>query len=210
MTITCNQLDGLLYEGDAASIAAAEAHARECRACSDALEAWNDITATAPGLRHSWESDLLVPRALKAMHSAHPARGRTRLLQVAAALLLTISLGVSAAWIVLARSNDAEFDRAILRISAVEEVERAERAHLEAIQQLEAAAAPKLRDAESPLMISYSEKLTLLDEAIAECEMAIERNRQNAFLRRQLLTMLTDKRTTLQDVVREDTNVPAN
>lgn len=191
-------------------MALAGAHASECLPCRAALDAWNDITATAPSLQHAWESDLLLPRILRAIRAEHGATGRVRLWQVAAALLLAVSLGASALWMLSVRTREAEFDRAILRISAVEEVERAEQAHLAAIRQLETAAAPRLSEAESSLMISYSEKLMLLDEAIAECETAIERNRQNAHLRRQLLSMLTEKRTTLQDVMREDTNVQAN
>ena len=47
----------------------------------------------------------------------------------------------------------------------------------------------------------------LLDDAIAECQTNIDRNRQNAHLRRQLLTMYSEKQQTLQDVLREDSDV---
>ncbi len=47
----------------------------------------------------------------------------------------------------------------------------------------------------------------LLDEAIAECQSNIDQNRQNAHLRKQLLSMYSDKQQTLQDVLREDSHV---
>jgi len=68
-------------------------------------------------------------------------------------------------------------------------------------------AEPRLEDAQTPLMVSYKEKLMLLDEAIAECQANIDRNQQNAHLRKQLLAMYTDKQQTLTDVLREDNDV---
>jgi hypothetical protein len=86
-------------------------------------------------------------------------------------------------------------------------VERAERAHVAAIDKLENLAETKLDDPESPLMISYKEKLMLLDDAIDECQANIDQNRQNAHLRKQLLAMYMEKQQTLHDVLREDSHV---
>ena len=47
----------------------------------------------------------------------------------------------------------------------------------------------------------------MLDDAIAECQTAIDKNRQNAYLRTQLLTMYSEKQRTLQDVLREGTTM---
>jgi len=106
------------------------------------------------------------------------------------------------AWRVQRRS---EFDDHILRAAAVEDVERAQQAHLAAIDKLERVAGPKLDDA-SPLLVSYKEKLMLLDDAIAECQSHIDHNRQNAQLRRQLLAIYGEKQQTLQNVLREETH----
>jgi hypothetical protein len=46
----------------------------------------------------------------------------------------------------------------------------------------------------------------LLDDAIAECETVIQKNRNNAHLRKQLLTMYSEKQRTLQDVLREESH----
>ena len=94
-----------------------------------------------------------------------------------------------------------------MRTVAVDEVVKAEQAHLQAIDHLEKVAQPKLDDASTPLMVSYREKLMLLDDAIKECQTNIERNRQNAHLRRQLLAIYSEKQRTLQDVLREDNHV---
>jgi hypothetical protein len=210
MTTTCERLDALLLEGDEASMMLARTHAAECAACAPSVEAWDSISSTASGMKESWTNDTFLPRALKAIERDRRPAAPNRFWQIAAILLFTITLGGTVVWVLSTRAREAEFDRAILRISAIQEVERTERAHLAAIAQLERVAQPKLQDTSSPLMVSYNEKLMLLDDAIAECEKAIEHNQQNAHLRRQLLSMLDDKRATLHDVLREDTHVPSN
>jgi hypothetical protein len=52
--------------------------------------------------------------------------------------------------------------------------------------------------------MSYREKLLLLDSAIAECRDRIDRNRFNARLRRELLSLYQEKQLTLQQVMKED------
>jgi hypothetical protein len=54
--------------------------------------------------------------------------------------------------------------------------------------------------------MSYREKLTLLDTAIAECRAQVERNRHNAHLRRELLDIYAEKQRTLQQVLQEEKN----
>ena len=98
------------------------------------------------------------------------------------------------------------FDEAILRQSAMQKVDDAELAHVSAIAELEKMAEPKLDEAASPLMVSYKEKLVVLDDAIAECQANIDHNRQNAQLRKQLLAIYSEKQRTLQDGLREETH----
>ena len=81
----------------------------------------------------------------------------------------------------------------------------AEQAHIAAINHLEAVTSSRLEQPSTPLLVSYKEKLMMLDDAIAECQNAIDHNRQNAYLRAQLLTMYSEKQRTLQDVLREET-----
>jgi hypothetical protein len=207
MTIRCEQIDDLLLEGDPLALETAAQHARNCPACMETLTAWNEISETAASMKTTWENDLLWPRIERAIKQETKRSSPWQMWRVAAVVLLTFGIAASA-WFV-SRSKARDYDEAILRSSAMDEVERAENAHIAAIEQLERVAEKKLDEAETPLMASYREKLLLLDDAIAQCETQIEQNRQNAHLRKQLLAMYSEKQQTLQGVVREGTNAQA-
>lgn len=207
MNITCNQLDDLLFDGSPLAMQNAAQHAAGCTACAETLESWNDISATARSLQTTWDNDLLWPRIERSLREERRRSPLAGVWRVAAAVILTVGLGGTMWFAVREQVHDAAFDRRILQVSALDEVENAERAHIAAIEKLEGLAEAKLQEPESPLMISYKEKLMLLDEAIAECQSNIDQNRQNAHLRKQLLSMYTDKQQTLQDVLREDSHV---
>ena len=200
-----SHIDELLAEGDAVSMQAAALHASECAECAEMLAEWNDLSGTARTLHATWNSDLLWPRIERVLRNERRA-GASRWLQLAAAVVLMIGIGVAAGFALRARQEQRAFDHAILREKAVHDVETAEAAHVAAIAQLEKLAEPKLEEAASPLMVSYKEKLVLLDDAIAECQTNIQRNRQNAHLRRQLLAIYGEKQQTLHDVLREETH----
>jgi hypothetical protein len=208
MTINCEQLDDLLLEGDQFSLEAAARHAQSCDTCMQKLADWNEISSTARDLHATWDNDLLWPRIEKAIRDERRST-RTRVLQIAAAFFLLAILGTTV-WIAQRRMHAADFDQDILKVSAVDEVERAEKAHINAINHLETLASAKLDQASTPLMVSYKEKLMMLDDAIAECQTAIDKNRQNAYLRTQMLTMYSEKQRTLQDVLREENHNASN
>ncbi len=209
MNITCEQLDDLLLEGDSYSLQIAARHAEDCPRCLQTLTEWNEISAAAGSLHTTWENDMLWPRIERALRQER-RRGRNHLWRIAAALLLTIGLG-AVSWRALhVRSEQQAFEKRIINASAVEEVEAAERRHQAAIANLEKLAGPKLDEAPTPLLVSYKEKLMLLDDAIAECQANIQQNRQNAHLRRQLLAIYSEKQKTLQDVLREDVSHASN
>lgn len=202
MTITCDKLDDLLLEGDAHSVEVAARHARGCAECAARLADWNDIGETARALQTDWRSDMLWPRIERAIKAGKRSRSIRTTWQVAAAAVLTI--GISAgSWLAIQHSRNAAFDREILRVSALDDVEKAEKAHVDAINRLEKVTDATLEDAKTPLMVAYKEKLMLLDDAIAECQTNIDRNRQNAHLRKQLLAIYSEKQRTLEQVMRE-------
>ncbi|HSP14305.1 MAG TPA: hypothetical protein VLV78_06110 [Thermoanaerobaculia bacterium] len=203
MTTQCEQIDKLLLEGN---LEEAARHAAGCEACRETLAVWNDIGETARGLRADWQSDMLLPRIKRELADEKRAHLTSTLWRVAAVLVLTAGIG-GGSWYGVHAHQRAEFDRTILRVSALDQVERAERAHVDAIEQLEKVAEPKLESTGSPLMVSYKEKLMVLDDAIAECQTNIDRNRQNAHLRKQLLAIYNEKQKTLQDVLREGDHV---
>ena len=206
-TTLCTQLDELLFDGSPLAMETAARHASHCAACAETLAAWNELSATARTMRASWENEMLWPRIERALQSEKRRSPSRRLWQYAAAIVLAVGLGATMFFALRTQSRDAAFDETILRVSALDEVERAEKAHVEAIQALEKVADPRLEDPQTPLMIAYKEKLMLIDDAIDECQSNIDRNRQNAHLRRQLLAMYTEKQQTLQDVVREELHV---
>jgi len=202
MTITCERIDDLLFEGDAESLALAESHAAQCRSCREKLDAWNDISTTAKSLHVTWQNDMLWPRIQRSLKPSYAW------LRIAAAIVVTIGLSASVWYAARVRaSHDRAFDQAILRSNAIDDVERAEKAHVAAIDKLEKLAAPKLDEPQTPILVSYKEKLMLLDDAIAECQTNIDQNRHNAQVRKQLLAMYSEKQKTLQDVLREGANV---
>lgn len=202
MNINCDEVDTLLFEGDELALQTAARHAAGCDRCRAKLDAWNDISATARSMPATWPSDTLLPRIKRSLQDQQ-RRERMRTWQVAAAAVLLIALA-TLGWYAQRRVQEHEFNQAILQRTALEQVERAERDHVAAIDHLEKLAEPKLEQSESPLMVSYKEKLMLLDDAIAECQAGIRVNRQNAHLRRQLLSIYTEKQRTLQDVLREE------
>ena len=207
MNPTTNHIDDLLLDGSPPAMETAARHAAECDACAETLAAWNELSGTARSMRTTWENDLLWPRIERALRAEKKRTPSRWLRQVAAAAVLLIGLGAPLFYALRVQTREAAFDRTLIRVSALEEVERAERDHIRAIENLERVAGAKLEDAQSPLMISYKEKLMLLDDAIAECEANIDNNRQNAHLRKQLLAMYTEKQQTLVDVLREDSDV---
>jgi hypothetical protein len=173
----------------------------------------DDIGRAARGLRREWDSPLLWPRiegalaaeVARAEHRRAPARLHTWLTLAAAAAVLV--LGVT----VLLRLRPPvpvapEAGRRLLTERALQDVERAENDYIRSIDALSRVAEPRVEDAESPLMMSYREKLALLDSAIAECRARIDRNRFNARLRQELLSLYQDKQRTLQQVMKEDTD----
>ena len=83
-------------------------------------------------------------------------------------------------------------------------VESSEAEYVASIEKLAAVARPLLDDPRSPLVASYREKLQLLDAAIVECRGAIERNRFNAHLRRELLSIYQEKQRTLSALLEEE------
>jgi len=207
MNITCTNLDDLLFDASPLAMRTADEHAAQCTACAEKLEEWREISDTAKSLHTVWQSDLLWPRIERSLREENRRSPMRRMWQFAAAVLLTVGLGSTMWFAVKEQVHNAAFDRDILRLSAVDDVEKAERAHIQAIARLEKLADAKLEDSEAPLMASYKEKLMLLDDAIAECRANIDRNRQNAHLREQLLSMYSEKQQTLRDVLREEPNV---
>jgi len=174
----------------------------------------DEIERAARGLRREWDSPHLWPRIQAALSAEAaraergPAHARVRAWSTLAAAAVLV-LGVGAFWNVRTPQPGApaEAHRRLLTEQALEDVQRAEGDYVRAIDALSRVAESKVEEADSPLMMSYREKLLLLDSAIAECRTGIGRNRFNARLRQELLSLYQEKQRTLQQVMKEDTDV---
>jgi len=212
MNITCNERERIFMDGTPEEWAALEAHAGSCPACRQELGAWKRLSLTASEMHEEWDSPALWPaieRALAEQSAPTKASWWERLLgswkpgslgwQTAAAALLLGLLSASAIWFIT-RPNHDRIPPKTTFIS-VREVEKAEAAYEQAINNLDAQARPQLDKASTPLMAGYREKLQVLDSAIADLKSQAGVNPANGHLRRQLLAMYQEKQDTLEEVL---------
>ena len=224
MSAACRRLDAALASSDADAIAPERPHAGSCARCRERLRAFDEISAAAPGLKKSWESPdhwakIRESLAREAFASA-AASDRTdptaptwpAWLPLAAIAMLFLvsfvglqvfrpSLGDRQIFGVRTLTKDP-----LLTDVALMDVERSEADYIRSIENLSKLAQPKLRAADTPLLVSYREKLQLLDGAISELNGQIEQNRYNTHLRRQLLGVYAEKQQTLRDVMKGATS----
>jgi len=226
MSAECREFDAALREGDPSGVGEARAHAEACGSCRQKLRVWDEISAAAPHLKKSWDSPELWPRIRESLaaESQSPAGADSRVddtrkvpgwpawLPIAAIAALFIlsfvglqvfrpSLGDRQIFGVRPVPRDP-----LLTDVALADVERSESEYVRSIQNLAKLAEPRLTAAETPLLLSYREKLLLLDNAIEELSGEIEQNRYNTHLRRQLLGVYAEKQQTLRDVMKGATS----
>ena len=123
---------------------------------------------------------------------------------------LAVALAVPAAWLFLRSSGPMEHENGFREIEhrllteqALDEVESAEAAYVASIEALARLVEPEIETPSSPLLVSYREKLLVLDNAIAVLEEQVQHNRFNAHLRRELLMVYQDKEMTLRSILEE-------
>lgn len=224
MTADCRRFDRALASSDESAIAEIRPHAESCARCRGRLRAFDEISAAAPALRKTWESpdhwakireslarEAFVPAA-SAERTDRDAPAWPAWLPIAAIATLFVvsfiglqvfrpSLGDHQIFGVRSLPKDP-----LLTDVALKDVERSEADYIRSIENLSKLAQPKLRAADTPLLVSYREKLQLLDSAISELNGQIEQNRYNTHLRRQLLGIYAEKQQTLRDVMKGATS----
>jgi hypothetical protein len=220
--VTCEELQAALQTGDPGSLAAARVHAADCPGCRAELEIWDDISAAARSLHREWDSPGLWPRiaaAIRAEEAATPRRGAAFWRwpiqwQAIAAAILVLAMIAPLAWYGWHGRTPAPLpaDRAtsnarLLNEQALSEIERAEAEYVRAVDALSRAATARIEEQPTPLLLTLRERLIVIDAAIAECRAAIERNRFNAHLRRELLSIYQEKQRTLQQILEQEKNV---
>jgi hypothetical protein len=218
MKIECKDLPYVLRHEAPELLQALEVHTEACALCREQFKIWKEISLAAGLLRQEWESPGLWPRIHQALatesQSSTSTRSWSSLMsrwQVPAAVLALILIAVSGVWVLMRNSETAPVTenrldqrQPLLTEQALRDIESAEAAYIQSIERLSAVVEPRVQRASSPLLISYREKLMLIDAAISECRANIERNRFNAHLRQELLSVYREKQDTLQQVLRED------
>ena len=220
MTAACRHFDKALESSDRKAIAGARLHAETCVRCAERLRAFDEISAAAPELRKSWDSRELWPkiRGSLARETFAPAASSPAAPRPIPAWPAWLPIAAIAALFVVSFVGLQVFrpslgDRQIFGVrslpkdplltdAALKNVERSETDYMRSIDKLSKLAQPRLEAADTPLLVSYREKLQLLDGAIAELSGQIEQNRYNTHLRRQLLGIYAEKQRTLRDVMK--------
>ena len=90
----------------------------------------------------------------------------------------------------------------LLAQSALERVERQERAYLKAIEDLEKMVQPRMSRMDVELALLYRDKLETIDTQIQRCREALADNPANAHIRRYMLAALQEKTKTLREIMR--------
>ena len=222
MNVSCSDRDSIFEDRTPAQWAALEAHAATCAACAEEVRAWKALSVAAAEMRDYSPSPALWSRIEASLAAnatpAHAPSLRDRISawlgfslswQLAAvsafAVLLLVSGGLIYRHQTIAPTqkpvnSTAQLDP-LLKTKALDDVEKAETAYVQAIDKLAADAKSQLDKPETPLMANYREKLQVLDSAIDDLRAQAGQNPSNAHLRYQLLAMYQEKERTLQDVL---------
>jgi hypothetical protein len=212
MNATCNDRDRIFEDGTPGEWAALEAHAANCPGCAEELRAWKSLSVTAQEMRDYTETPAFWPRIERALaeEAARKSQHKSWLSflpsislgwQTAVAGAFVLVLTISAGWIYLQPPRPPASDPSLLKSAALEGVEKAEAAYVQAIDKLAEETKPQLENPATPLLANYHEKLVVLDSAIADLRAQAGLNPSNAQLRHQLLAMYQEKQHTLEEVL---------
>lgn len=216
----CKDFEQIRRDGSTPIPEDAVAHARACSACRQDWQLWQEIADAASGLRKEWDSPKLWPRIRQSLTSEAEKPVRVywwsglgqkpmwRQWQAVAAMFLMLVLSGLGGWLMLRRSQPVRVDeeRRLLTERTLGDIERAESAYLQSIEQLSRLAVPKVEQPRSALLSNYRERLLLIDSAIQELRFNIEQNRFNAHLRRELIEIYQEKQRTLEAVIKDETH----
>jgi hypothetical protein len=227
VTAECRRADAALASGEAAALESTRRHAETCGRCAERLGAFDELSRAAASLRKSWDSPELWPKirdslVRESFAPAAPGAQGERPPRPAPAWPAWIPIAAIATLFVVSFVGLQVFrpslgDRQIFGVRslpkdplltdvALQDVEKSEREYVRSIENLARVAQPRLAAAETPLLLSYRERLLLLDGAIAELNGQIEQNRYNTHLRRQLLGVYAEKQQTLREVMKGATS----
>jgi len=183
-------------------------HARSCSVCRDLMEKDADLLSLAKSLKQPVHAPLLWSRIERSLDSEARSTEQKRVLRFprrtyavlrfAAVLVVVVTLGVMM-WTKSQREPSAS---KLLAQSALEKVERQERAYLKAIEDLEKMVQPRMSRMDVELALLYRDKLETIDTQIQRCREALADNPANAHIRRYMLAALQEKTKTLREIMR--------
>lgn len=119
------------------------------------------------------------------------------LVPAAAAVLVAAGLGVYFGFKTLSRPPSS----GLLARQTLARIEKIEREHIQAIEELEKKALPKMASLDLEMMLLYRDKLETIDAQIERCKEALALNPANAHIRRYLISALQDKKGTLAELL---------
>ena len=177
-------------------------HLKSCALCRQRREFENEIMLQASQLQ-SFNPDVALWEKIESSFNTQKIQARPRILKIvnhsklwlsAAAVIIAI-FTFSVFYIFSGGSDKILSDGALLR------VEYTEQNYIDAIEQLEKEATPKMAGLDLDLMLLYRDKLETIDQQIEHCRVAIKNNPGNAHIRRYMLAALQDKEETLQEIL---------
>jgi hypothetical protein len=179
----------------------------------------DELSEAARSLHREWQSPDLWPTIATEIAALdrterHDGMRRRRWQRLAAAAVIVLAVAAS---VLLVRERSAPDDRVtppvvragerLLSDEALSEVERAEAQYVAAIEALAKKTIDSAEAPASPVLANLRERLLAIDSAIADCRAEIDRNRFNAHLRRQLLSIYQEKRRTLEQILEQEQHV---
>jgi hypothetical protein len=210
---TCSDLERALRGDDGALVEAFARHVESCPACQAEKRLSDDISAAASLLRKEWPTPLLQERIREQLRvGARPTRLGTPAVLIPMAVAACLLVAFAARTLLRPSGVPAPPSAPIVDVAAerllseraLADVEKAEEAYLAAIDALSRVAEGRLVDGRSPVFAAYREKLLVLDAAIADCQAEARRNRFNAHLRLEMLSIYQEKQRTLESLLKED------
>lgn len=179
-------------------------HLETCDFCREQIEQDARLMSLARSLKRSVEAPHLWSRIEKVLEAeqkvgeqSYVIRRRIySILRVAAVIVVAVSLGVYF-W-PKAKTGESR----LLAQSALQKVEKQEKAYIEAIEELEERVIPKMAQMDVELALLYRDRLETIDSQIDRCKEALNANPANAHIRRYMLAALEDKKETLKELLR--------
>jgi hypothetical protein len=208
MKFECGDLERALANPDL--MPEAHKHLADCATCRNEYRLWNEISSAAKQLHCEWDSPSLWPniRASMEMECDTPRpwwmewKTWTAAATAAAVILLAILLWPQTVTLRATDKKATVAGRDFLTEQALRDVERNETAYRRSIEDLSRLAQPKLESGTSAsILVSYKEKLLMLDSAILETRSNVAQNRFNVSLQTELADLYREKRHTLQEVL---------